>query len=154
MLRYRRKNTVKIDLPSTAKNLPSCCVTAVKIPSKFGLPSTAKTLPSKKGKPSTAKRLPSCCVTVPSKSVKNIVTGHSPDFFASLKPVIINTFAWMMPEIDIYVSCKHLIVYMNCAPTGTHKLSKAKQVLTVLLGTYSRSQRMRASNLWRSDRGV
>ena len=34
------------ELPSTAKNLPSCCVTAVKVPSKFDLPSTAKNLPS------------------------------------------------------------------------------------------------------------
>ena len=32
--------------PSTAKMLPSCCVTAVKVPSKFDLPSTAKNLPS------------------------------------------------------------------------------------------------------------
>ena len=36
--------------PSTAGSLPSCCVTTVKIPSKFDLPSTAKNLPS-------------CCVT-------------------------------------------------------------------------------------------
>ena len=63
MLRYRRKNTVKIwftvyrqkltvnnEKPSTAKNLPSCCVTAVKIPSKFDLPSTAKNVTVKKRK--------------------------------------------------------------------------------------------------------
>ena len=49
--------------PSAAGSLPSCCATAVKIPSKFDLPSTAKTLPSKKGKPSTAKKLPLCCVS-------------------------------------------------------------------------------------------
>ena len=56
--------------PSAAGSLPSCCVTAVKIPSKFDLPSTAKNLPSKNEKPSTAKNLPSCCVTavkIPSK---------------------------------------------------------------------------------------
>ena len=86
--------------PSAAGSLPSCCVTAVKIPSKFDLPSTAKNLPSKNEKPftaknlpscsvtavkiskfylpSTAKKLPPCCVTVPSKSVKNIVTEHLP----------------------------------------------------------------------------
>ena len=63
MLRYRRKNTAKIavtvyrqnlpsknEKPSTAKNLPSCCVTAVKIPSKFDLPSTTKNVTVKKGK--------------------------------------------------------------------------------------------------------
>ena len=92
MLRYRRKNTVKIwftvyrqkltvknEKPSTAKNVPSCCVTAVKYRQNliYGLP--PKRLPSKKGKPSTAKTLPSCCVTVPSKSVKNIVTEHLPE---------------------------------------------------------------------------
>ena len=36
--------------PSTAKNLPSCCVTAVKVPSKFDLPSTAKNVTVKKRK--------------------------------------------------------------------------------------------------------
>ena len=63
MLRYRRKNTVKILFtvyslkltvkkrkPSTAKNLPSCCVAAVKIPSKFDLPSTAKNVTVEKWK--------------------------------------------------------------------------------------------------------
>ena len=40
----------KNEKPSTAKNLPSCCVTAVKIPSKFDLPSTAKNVTVKKGK--------------------------------------------------------------------------------------------------------
>ena len=83
MLRYRRKIPSKFDLPSTAKNLPSCCVTAVKIPSKFDLPSTAKNLPSKNEKQSTPKKLPSCCVTVPSESVKNIVTEHLFSSFSS-----------------------------------------------------------------------
>ena len=41
---------------SAAGSLPSCCVTAVKIPSKFDLPSTAKKLPF--DLPSTAKKLP------------------------------------------------------------------------------------------------
>ena len=63
--------------------MPSCCGTAVKIPSKFDLPSTAKNLPSKNEKQSTPKKLPSCCVTVPSESVKNIVTEHLFSSFSS-----------------------------------------------------------------------
>ena len=67
MLRYRRKYRQNLmhrlppklpsrnEKPSTAENLPSCCVTAVKIPSKFDLPSTAKTVTVKNGKPSTPK---------------------------------------------------------------------------------------------------
>ena len=79
----------------------------------------------------------------------------APFFFVSLQPLIINTFAWMIPEIYILVSCKHLIVYAWTAhQQEQHKLGKAKQVLRLLVGTYSRSQTMRAGKLWRSDRGV
>ena len=49
--------------PSAAGSLPSCCVTAVNIPSKFDLPSTAKNVQSKNEKTSTVKNLPSCCDT-------------------------------------------------------------------------------------------
>ena len=94
------------------KTLPSCCVTAVKIPSKFDLPSTAKTLPSKKGKPSTAKKLPSCCVTVPSKSVKNIVTEHSPGFFALLAAAAYSCGHYFYTCVDHCYAC--LVMMYAC----------------------------------------
>ena len=62
--------------PSVAGSLPSCCVTAVKIPSKIDLPSTAKNLPSKNKNPPTAKNLPSCCVTAIKIPLKKIFTVY------------------------------------------------------------------------------
>ena len=70
MLRYRRKNTVKIWFTVYRQKLTIMLRYRRKNTVKNWFTVTAKNLPSKNEKPSTAKNLPSCCVTavkIPSK---------------------------------------------------------------------------------------